>query len=160
MVVEIHRYKRLVQFTIPGRPAQWQRRVRTREGHTYMPEQVKNARALVVSMFQQAAGPDFQPHPGPVSLVVTAQWRHAKSPKWRCQAAEAEAWARPMRPDIDNIAKLILDALNGVAYNDDGQVTTQVLHKRYGPRATTDVTLVFHDPAPATKAEWEGTNPQ
>lgn len=34
--------------------------------------------------------------------------------------------------DVDNIAKSILDALNGFAYEDDCQVTTLIIHKKYG----------------------------
>jgi Holliday junction resolvase RusA-like endonuclease len=38
------------------------------------------------------------------------------------------------RPDIDNLVKLGLDALNGVAYNDDGQVYCLNAEKCYvGP---------------------------
>lgn len=34
--------------------------------------------------------------------------------------------------DVDNIAKSILDALNGLVYEDDCQVTTLMVTKRYG----------------------------
>lgn len=34
--------------------------------------------------------------------------------------------------DLDNIAKSILDALNMLAYEDDSQVTTLTISKRYG----------------------------
>lgn len=36
------------------------------------------------------------------------------------------------KPDIDNIAKIILDALNGVAYEDDKQVISLEVNKMYG----------------------------
>lgn len=36
------------------------------------------------------------------------------------------------RPDIDNLAKAILDALNGVAWEDDGLICNLSLEKRYG----------------------------
>lgn len=35
------------------------------------------------------------------------------------------------KPDCDNIAKIILDALNGIAYDDDKQVTTLIVKKHY-----------------------------
>lgn len=39
---------------------------------------------------------------------------------------------RPIKkPDIDNIAKAVLDGLNGVAYSDDSKVTTICVRKRY-----------------------------
>ena len=36
------------------------------------------------------------------------------------------------KPDADNLAKAILDALNGVAYPDDAQIVTLTVRKRYG----------------------------
>lgn len=36
----------------------------------------------------------------------------------------------PLRGDIDNYIKSIMDALNGVAYNDDGQVINLKAYKR------------------------------
>ena len=148
----------MVRFTIPGPPGHWQRRVQTKSGHSYMPAQVNNAKALVIAMFRELVGSDFQPYEGPVSLLIVAQWRHAKSPQWRRDLAEAENWPRPKTPDIDNVAKLILDALNGIAYEDDRQVTTQFTHERYGKPEGTTVTLIFLEPNPATKAEWEAQN--
>lgn len=36
------------------------------------------------------------------------------------------------KPDSDNIAKIILDSLNGLAYKDDSQVSTLSIIKQYG----------------------------
>ena len=36
-----------------------------------------------------------------------------------------------VKPDIDNVVKLVMDALNGVAYDDDKQVVRQYAEKRY-----------------------------
>lgn len=36
------------------------------------------------------------------------------------------------KPDIDNIAKIVLDGLNGVAYKDDSQIYRLEIYKRYG----------------------------
>lgn len=35
-----------------------------------------------------------------------------------------------LRGDVDNLAKAIMDGLNGVAYNDDGQVLNLKAYKR------------------------------
>ena len=37
--------------------------------------------------------------------------------------------ARPIRPDIDNLAKFVLDASNGLFYDDDRQVVKLTLYK-------------------------------
>ena len=50
--------------------------------------------------------PDGEPFDGPVKVVV-------------------EFWkAKRGRPDLDNLVKLVTDALNGVAYRDDEQIQT------------------------------------
>lgn len=36
------------------------------------------------------------------------------------------------KPDVDNIAKIILDSLNGLAYKDDNQVSELLVFKQYG----------------------------
>lgn len=36
------------------------------------------------------------------------------------------------KPDLDNIAKAVLDALNGLAYTDDSRVLDLRITKRYG----------------------------
>lgn len=36
------------------------------------------------------------------------------------------------RPDADNVAKAILDALNGIVYKDDSQVANLLVFKMYG----------------------------
>ena len=36
------------------------------------------------------------------------------------------------KPDIDKLARCVLDALTGVAFHDDAQVTVLNLHKLYG----------------------------
>ena len=36
------------------------------------------------------------------------------------------------KPDVDNIAKAILDSLNGLPYKDDNQVAELVVRKEYG----------------------------
>ena len=72
---------------------------------------------------------------------IRAQWEKAVGDRWADFATEVRVfievqrplaksnpkfWAgRPdlMKPDADNLAKVICDALNGIAYRDDCQIT-------------------------------------
>ena len=36
------------------------------------------------------------------------------------------------KPDVDNLAKFVLDALNGLYYKDDSQIYDLYVHKQYG----------------------------
>lgn len=49
--------------------------------------------------------------------------------------------AHSTRPDIDKLARAVLDALTGVAYRDDGQVSELSITKRFGARAGVTITL-------------------
>ena len=54
----------------------------------------------------------------------------------------AEGKIKPCKkPDSDNIAKAILDALNGVAYYDDSQIVELTIKKEYGEAARVEVEL-------------------
>ena len=35
------------------------------------------------------------------------------------------------KPDLDNFLKLLLDALNGLVFADDAQITTMIVKKRW-----------------------------
>lgn len=54
---------------------------------------------------------------------------NSKKINLRCLAGEI----RPLkRPDIDNVSKNILDALNGIVYADDKQIVELTIRKYYG----------------------------
>jgi len=46
-------------------------------------------------------------------------------------------------PDTDNLAKFIMDALNGVYYKDDSQVYSLEVLKRYGEEDSVRVQLDY-----------------
>ena len=46
------------------------------------------------------------------------------------------------KPDTDNIAKAILDALNGVAYYDDAQVVELHVVKKYSDEPRAEVMII------------------
>lgn len=63
---------------------------------------------------------------------MTAYYKIPKGyTKKRIQAIR-EGKEYPMKkPDVDNIAKIILDSLNKIAYDDDVQVTDLIVRKRW-----------------------------
>ena len=68
---------------------------------------------------------------GPVSVRIVCWFERPKShSKKRRQHTEPKT----TKPDLDNVGKAILDALNEIAYNDDGQVYRLTVEKWYvGP---------------------------
>ena len=56
-------------------------------------------------------------------------------------ALKASAPVAPGKPDLDKLARAVGDALTGVAYRDDAQITRWHLQKRYGEQAGTEITV-------------------
>jgi Holliday junction resolvase RusA-like endonuclease len=78
---------------------------------------------------------------GPVSVRMVFWFDR---PKNHSKARRSKGEPKISRPDIDNLVKLGLDALNGVAYNDDGQVYLLLAEKRYigpGDQAGTEIII-------------------
>ena len=62
------------------------------------------------------------------------------SKKKRAEAIEGKIMPTK-KPDTDNIAKTILDSLNGIAFEDDKQVVALLVKKLYGEEAKVVVSL-------------------
>lgn len=84
-------------------------------GGFYTPPKTRDAENYIADCYRVACI-GKQPYTGQVSV-------HIDVFKPLPQKSRAEAY-QPFtcKPDIDNCAKLVLDALNGVAYLDDSQV--------------------------------------
>jgi len=69
---------------------------------------------------------------GPVRMYVMAVYEPPAS--WS-NKKRAEVMGQPMmvKPDGDNVYKLVGDALNGVAYTDDARIADGGFSKHYGP---------------------------
>lgn len=68
----------------------------------------------------------------PLAIYITAFYPIPKSTTKKDRALIAEGKLLPTKkPDADNIAKVICDALNNVAYADDTQIVKLVVNKRY-----------------------------
>lgn len=84
-------------------------------GHAYTPKETREYEQYVKSLYH---GPLFE---GAVIVKILAGFNPQKG---------KEVYPTK-KPDADNIAKTILDALNGVAYDDDKNVVDLVVSKRW-----------------------------
>lgn len=137
-----------MKFTVPGEPCGKQRpRVVQRGGHAqaYTPAKTANYETLVQFEYSRQCGHEFLGE-GPIQMNITAYFGIPKSASKRKRAAMLSGEAVPTRaPDIDNIAKLISDACNGLAYKDDSQVVKMKLFKRYAEVPHVDVEIVPYE---------------
>ena len=118
-----------INITIPGAPVGKGRPRFMRSGHTYTPEKTKEYEEKVRLCWRTQSGKGFA---GKVPLLasVTAYFPIPKS----VSKKKAEAMAGTFhvnRPDADNIAKAILDAMNGHAFPDDSSVQLERVYKIY-----------------------------
>lgn len=124
-------------FTIPGEPKGKARpRVNTSTHRAYTPEETRQYEQLVRYAYLGAypAGQRF--HSGPCSIEITACFPVPSSWSRKKQEMALIGLLEPQRkPDCDNIAKAVLDALNGLAYQDDSQVTKLKIRKCYEKKA-------------------------
>lgn len=98
-------------------------RARTGGGHQYTPAQTRSDMQVIAYEFRERCL-SMAPKGVPVRLHIIAKRELPKSRPKRVEWEHDTA-----KPDIDNIAKLVMDALNGVAWADDSQVTSLICQK-------------------------------
>lgn len=139
---------RKVSFSLPGEP-KGKGRPRAVPGidaagelfvRLITPADTRAEEARVRAAFRKAH-PDHKPFTGPVLLRFTAVFETPRSfnRALREAAARGELYAIK-KPDKDNIEKLIVDALNKIAFADDQQVMGGGI-KRYGSPARIDISF-------------------
>lgn len=131
----------MIAFTIPGEPTAFARAGGGKSTVRFTPAKQRNFMQLV----RLAAGEAMRGQEvmgGPVSLMVRASYLIPKS--WSKKKVAGAIW-RTARPDADNLAKIIADAMNTIVYGDDAQVASLTVQKVYGPIAGVTVTVVCLD---------------
>ena len=123
----------IIRVTIPILPkAQKRDRITARGGfaRSYT-DKAQRLEADKLLTYLMASRPPV-PLQGEISLEIWAYLPIPKSKprKWR-ERAFAGLKKPTVKPDSDNLAKQILDVMNGVFFEDDRQVTDLSVHKRY-----------------------------
>jgi Holliday junction resolvase RusA-like endonuclease len=129
-----------ITFSVPGEPVPQPRpRVSTRGGfaRAYVPKtHAVHAYRQALAAAARAAG--LTDTDEPLSVVIDAVFVRPKS-HLRKSGVKPDAPKLP-RPDVDNIAKACLDALQDVI-GDDTCVARLVIEKSYGTEARTTVRI-------------------
>ena len=120
-----------VIFFVEGQPQGKARPRFTRTGHPFTPKKTVVYEERIRDRFLEANGKKL-PADCYVSISIRAVFEIPKSYTKQRKADCASGIERPAKkPDADNITKAVLDALNGVAYDDDKQVTSVRCTKWY-----------------------------
>lgn len=124
-----------LHLIVPGTPVPKARARTVAQGgrvHAYTPEATKAWETKVQLWARRAALyiPDA-PLAGPLAVTMVF---YLPRPQ-RCKREHPS-----VRPDVDNYAKAVLDALNGVVWRDDGQIVQLAASKVYGdPRVEIEI---------------------
>lgn len=108
-----------IKFTVYGKPQGKARPRFTRQGRAYTPKQTADYERQIKQAYISAGG-QLISDTAPILICITACFKKAKSNKMDSPT---------LKPDADNIAKAVCDALNGVAYKDDKQITCLTVDK-------------------------------
>ena len=138
-----------ITFVVPGPLGQKDRPRANSRGQIYDTAQNRAWEGRI-----RAAASPFFPRPliGAVCLQIVAVY--TVTPGWPRYLREASQMGPCMaKPDLDNVEKSVMDALNGLAYRDDSLVAEKAARKRYGVREELRVT-VQEIGSPAFRDAW------
>ena len=101
----------------------------TRTGHAYTPQKTAHYEAQIRAIYDLHRGVHFE---GPISVKMVFNMPIPKSftKKVKRQIEDGD-YQHTKKPDLDNLAKAVLDALNGLAFDDDSQIVKINMEKRY-----------------------------
>ena len=129
-----------IVFTIKGEPKGKSRPRFTKNGHVYTPSETANYETLVGMSYRNSAmGYQFT---SPVKVTIRAYHKPPKGKSKKVVEDMMNGHILPTKkPDADNVAKIVLDALNKVAWQDDTQVVEMMVIKRYAEEPMVAVTI-------------------
>lgn len=140
-----------IKFNIPGKP-QAKQRPRFTGHHAYTPKETVAYENWVRLCFQQTKA---QKLTGEIlsEMIFTFPIAASKSKKIKAKMMSGETCPTG-KPDLDNLAKSVLDSLNGFAFDDDSQVVMLLVRKKYGTDPGVQVSL--YDRTDEGEIEWPG----
>ena len=126
-------------FTIHAVPKPKGRPRVTRSGHAFTPKATREYEKLIVSEWNIQHG-KATPIENPIAVRVMFYMPIPKATSNKARKRMAAGLEVPAKkPDIDNLLKAVLDALNGNAYHDDNQIVEISAKKLYSTEPRTEV---------------------
>ena len=130
------------EFTVPGEVCAKGRPRFVNRGRfvqTYTPDKTVNYENLVRLSFMQAGCEKLS---GAIKAEIKVFMQMPKSESMKKKAAMMAGQIRPTKkPDADNCAKSVLDALNKIAFDDDSQIVELHVNKYYSENPRVTITL-------------------
>ena len=128
-----------MRFTVYGPPQGKGRPRFTRSGHAYTPRRTAEYEALIKGTYlAEFGGLSFEANE-PLIVQIEAVFEPPRSASKKAKERKLNGEFPTKKPDVDNICKIYLDAMNKVVYPDDKQVAAVIVKKIYGEQACVNV---------------------
>jgi len=132
---------KMIEFTVYGEPVAKGRPRYTKRGIAYTPQKTSNYENLVKLSYLEIPREKYL-NGEQLQAEIIAFFSIPKSKPKKLQLKMLSGEVRhTKRPDLDNIAKSVLDSLNGIAYNDDSQIVTLSVSKYYSLEPRTEIRI-------------------
>ena len=128
-----------INFTVLGEPVA-KGRARFSGFRAYTPTKTVNYETLVKEMFY-IKYPEHRLMTSHLEMSIFAYFSKPKSMSKKEVLLADSMEIRPRKIDCDNIAKIILDALNSIAYIDDRQVARLFVEKIFSDKPRVDICI-------------------
>lgn len=122
----------IYEFEVPGKIiGKGRPRLNSYTGNVYTPARTKDYETLIEQYFLLKY-PRFKMLEGRIKICMIAYFSIPKATKKSMLEDMLENKISPTKkPDIDNIIKIVLDAMNRFAFKDDIQITKLDVEKKY-----------------------------
>lgn len=121
----------IVIFVVPGKPQGKERPRLSKKGSVYTPAKTKAYENLIRGCYVEQCG-DVSFGDRSITLSVKAYVPVLAKFRKGERISALEGKIKPTsKPDTDNVLKVVLDALNGLAYNDDRYIYRLEIERMY-----------------------------
>ena len=133
----------VVYLHIPFKPEPQQRHRHAKNGRTYDPSSSKKEHFLeLCRRMHHPPTPDVSSRPIFCTLTFTFARPRSHLTTTGC-LRKGVPQQHVYKPDADNLAKFVMDSLNGVYYKDDSQICQLYVTKRYGEEDSVRVQIKY-----------------
>lgn len=145
----------VITLYIAGNPVPWKR-----TGQRRLPDRVitydRQTKEKEQTKWQIVAQYDEEPIRTPISMVITFCMPIPVGTSRKRVTQMRSGYIKHMcRPDVDNLAKYLLDVMTGTVYLDDAQIHELILRKIYSnnPRSVVQITPETNNPVVESTVE-------
>ncbi len=154
---------KVITFQVPGKAQGLDRSRQAANGHRFDTEKNKTNKAYICLKAEAAAEEagvalPIPPYRKGYTLYMVIYSKPPKSyTKKKLAEIQRDEWKPLTKPDVDNVLKLYLDAMNGRIIEDDRFMTEVNVKRAYGSWDGVWAMLAWEDDEPE-KEETEGSN--